>query len=125
MYYIGTDILETQRIQKSIDKFQNKFINRIFTKHEQTYCYKQKKSEYHFAARFCAKEAVSKALKTGISGGIKWTDIEIKNTKTGAPFIELHNKAKERFISMKSLNIDISLSHSDTIAQATAILEIE
>ena len=124
MNYIGTDILETLRIQNSINKFQEKFINRIFTEHEQNYCYKQKHPEYHFAARFCAKEAVSKALKTGISGGIKWTDIEIKNTKSGAPFVELHNKALELFSQLNADGIDISLSHSDSIAQATAIISI-
>src|SRR5437016_843460 len=84
---IGTDIIEIGRIEKIISRYGQKFLDRIFTKREQEYCLKHKMSSRHFAGRFAAKEAVVKALGTGITLHVAWTDIEILNDSQGKPFV--------------------------------------
>lgn len=119
----GIDIVEIERVRRMAEKFGDRFQARLYTPTEQAYCNGRPKPELHFAARFCAKEAVSKALKTGLSGGIRWTDIEIVNDPTsGAPSVILHEKALERFRSMHGISLEVSLSHSDTVAAASAVL---
>ncbi len=126
MIRLGVDVIETDRIRDSFLKLGDRFKNRIFTSAEQQYCDKQKDPVLHYAARFCAKEALSKALKTGIAGGVKWTDMEIlKDPRTQAPYVVLHGKAKEFFNIRKGIQIDISLAHSHTVATASAVIVSE
>ena len=120
--YTGIDIIEIERIKKISNKFGKKFYNRIFTEKEQLYCNSMPNSILHFAARFCAKEAVVKALKTGFTEQIKWKDIEIINEPSGAPVVNLTNKALEQYKKINGISIDISLSHSETIASAIALI---
>lgn len=124
MIQLGTDIIETARIRDSFVKFGDRFKKRIFTLSEQEYCDRQKYPELHYAARFCAKEAVSKALKTGIAGGIRWTDIEIKNNPiTRAPFVVLYGKALEYYQKLRGKILEVSLAHTVTMAQSVAVIE--
>jgi holo-[acyl-carrier protein] synthase len=123
MLRLGVDVIEISRMRDSFVKHGDRFKKRIFTSAEQEYCDRQKDPLLHYAARFCAKEAVSKALKTGIAGGVKWTDIEIlKDAKSQAPYVHLHGKAQEYYRIINGLQIEVSLAHSVSAAVATAAI---
>lgn len=112
---IGCDIIEIGRIEASIERHPEKFLDTIFTKSEQAYCEKFNKPAPHYAARFAAKEAVVKALGTGFRLGITWLDIEILNDPKGKPFVQVSPKLMEQFDNPSFL---ISLSHSRDYAIA-------
>ena len=116
---------EVNRVKKSLKNNNNAFKNRIFSKNEIRYCDSKKKSHSFYAKRFAAKEAMSKALGTGIRKGINFKDIEIKNDKFGKPSISLKGTT-EKYLRMKikKKNYKIYLSLSDDIpwAQATVII---
>lgn len=117
---IGVDIIEIQRIQKSIDSFGESFLERIFTPGEIQYCSAKSDGAQHFAARFAAKEAVSKSLATGWRGDFSWKDIEVTNDVLGQPHIVLHGKLKD---TLSHVSIFLSLSHSENHVVAMAIME--
>ena len=121
---IGVDIIEVGRIKNGWQKYQNRFLDRLFTVDEADYCLQQSNPEIHLAARFAAKESVAKALGTGLRG-MKWTEIEVWNNELGKPVIKLHNQAQ---VTAKQLGIQkvlISLSHTkkQAIAYAVAVTE--
>jgi holo-[acyl-carrier protein] synthase len=120
---IGVDLVEVERIQHSLDRFGERFMKRVFTEGEIAYCQSMRFPAYHFAARFAAKEAVSKAFGTGIGKAMGWRDIDVHKKETGEPFLVLHggadNLARDR--NMKSSWI--SLSHTDHHAMAMIVLE--
>ena len=99
IFGIGTDIVEINRIKKLIYKNKS-FKNRIFSQKEIKYCEAQSDSSSSYSKRFAAKEAFSKALGTGISKGISFSEISVNKKKNGAPFIELSGRTK---IIVKSL----------------------
>lgn len=115
----GIDLIEIQRIEKSINRYGDRFLQRIFTENEITLCNENTAS---LAARFAGKEAVSKVFKTGI-GNIQWTEIEILRDPQGAPELILHGQAKEKSQAMQITSWSISLSHTaeHAIAIATAL----
>lgn len=117
---IGIDILEIHRIQRSVDAFGNDFLEKIFTPEEIRYCTAKHNAAQHFAARFAAKEAVSKALATGWRGNFSWKDIEVTNDALGKPQITLSGKLKE---ALARASIFVSLSHSESHVVAMVILE--
>ncbi len=115
----GVDIVEISRIEKAISRHSG-FFRRVYTARELEDCMAEKSRTPSLAARFAAKEAVSKALGAGI-GKIKWTDIEITNQKSGKPEIFLHGRAKDKMFELGISTIEISLSHSRDYAIAFAI----
>jgi holo-[acyl-carrier protein] synthase len=115
---LGTDIIEIDRIAKSIEEHGDHFINRLFTPLEQEYCRKFKYAAPHFAGRFAAKEAVAKALGTGFGEQLGWLDIEILGEESGKPQVTFSVKAKAHFNNPKIL---VSISHSTSYATAVAI----
>ncbi len=118
----GTDIIEVSRIKKSVQNNAS-FANRVFTVAEQEYCLSRKAGRFQsLAARFAAKEAVSKALGTGIGENAELLDIEISNDSLGKPLVILHGKALETFNEKLGKGIEISLSHSHDYAVAFAVL---
>lgn len=118
---IGTDIIEINRIQESIEKFGDRFLNKIFTKNEIEYCLPKPNKYQHFAVRFAAKEAVYKALHTINQNYVGWQSIEILNIDHGRPIVKLSDNVLAMLGA--DTNILISLSHSDNYATAYAILE--
>ena len=122
IYGIGTDIVEVNRIKKSIKK--KLFIQKIFSKEEILKCKKIKNPSNCFAKRFAAKEAFSKALGTGISKGINFNDIIILNEKNGKPFIKLLNKTKKNVEKKIKKKFKISLSLTDEKKYAVAFVTI-
>jgi holo-[acyl-carrier protein] synthase len=119
---IGVDIVETARIESSIERFGDRFLRRIFTQGERDYCSAMPFPARHYAARFAAKEAVSKAFGTGIGRQIGWCDVEVKRKESGEPHILLHGSAADLAARLGVLHALVSLSHSDHYAVANAIL---
>lgn len=117
---IGTDIIEVSRIEANIRKHGQKFLDKIFTHAEQAYCKSFRKSGRNFAGKFAAKEAVVKALGTGLTQGLNWLDIEILNDRQGRPYVVLSDPFKELF---QEPLIHLSISHCHEYATATAIWE--
>jgi len=115
--HIGVDLIENRRIAKSIDRFGDRFLKRIYTEGERAYC-KQRISS--LAARWAAKEAVAKALGTGI-GDVSWQEIEIIDQPHGPPLVQLHGQAKTLAKTLGLLGFAISLSHTKNYAVAFAV----
>lgn len=120
---IGVDIVETARIDRSLERFGERFLHRVFTGGEIEYCQSMKYPARHFAARFAAKEAASKAFGTGIGKAMGWRDIDVHRHGSGQPFVVLDGGAKELAASRNISSVWISLSHTDHHAVATIVLE--
>ena len=117
---IGVDIVEIGRIDQAIENRKDRFINRIFTEDERQYCFGKPRPSRHFAARFAAKEAVSKALGTG-KKGMRWTDVEVCRDTKGCPYIKLTGRAAERAQAKGVCDVAISLSFNRNNAVASAV----
>ncbi|WP_066638238.1 holo-ACP synthase [Desulfolucanica intricata] len=116
---VGTDTVEIDRIKIAIQKTGIRFIQRVFTAEEENYCESKKDKYASYAVRFAGKEAVFKALGTGISG-CKWTDVEIISKENGRPEVLLHGQAAQTAREKNITGILISLSHDRTRAVAFA-----
>ena len=121
---IGTDLIETRRVQQSIDRFGERFFERIFTAAEIDYCSAKKRNAAEsFAARFAAKEAGAKALGTGISRGVSWKELEVRRAVGSRPTLHLAGRAAERAETMGVRAIHLTLTHSRDLALAMVVLE--
>ncbi|MBX3244069.1 MAG: holo-ACP synthase [Acidobacteria bacterium] len=119
----GIDIVEVYRIRDSITRTP-RFAERIFTSAERTYCESRGAASYQsYAARFAAKEAFFKALKTGWRGKLSWHDVEVVNDENGAPTLTISNEADRLMLEMGASKIHISLTHTREAAVAQVILE--
>jgi holo-[acyl-carrier protein] synthase len=120
---IGVDLVECARIEHSLERFGDRFLHRVFTDGEIGYSTSMKYPARHLAARFAAKEAVSKAFGTGIGKSMGWRDIDVQKKPSGEPFLVFsggaETLAKERGVT----NALITLSHSEQHAVATIVLE--
>jgi holo-[acyl-carrier protein] synthase len=119
----GIDIIEVARIAASYEKFGERFVKRILHPAEIAYCLSHRNPAPFLAARFAAKEAISKAFGTGIGAALGWRDMEIRRKESGEPFVVLHGKGKELFAARKATQLLVSLSHTENYAAATAVLE--
>ena len=106
IFGIGTDIVNIKRMEKSLKQYGSKFKNNIFSKNEITYCEKNKNPAPFYAKRFAAKEALSKALGTGIRKGIEFKNIEIRNDLYGKPSIRLKGAVDYYLKKKYSVNIN-------------------
>ena len=120
---IGTDIVECLRIAQMIERHGELFLTRVFTDAEIKYCRSRGPSTQHYAARWAAKEAVLKALGTGMREGLRWREIEICIGPNGRPTVVLHGAAKELMEKSRIRRIHISLSHCRTHAVAYAVAD--
>ena len=120
---IGVDLVECARIQHSIDRFGDRFLRRVFTDGEIEYSTSMKFPARHLAARFAAKEAVSKAFGTGIGKSMGWRDIDVHKKPSGEPFLVFSGGAETLAKQRGVTNALITLSHSDQHAVATIVLE--
>ena len=123
---VGNDIVSIERIENLLDKFGERFIKKVFTKEEETRSLKNFKPAASLAKRFAAKEAAWKALGDEKQIGINWKDMEVRNNKSGKPFLELTGKAAEQLKKLTPENmvarIDLSLSDELLYAQAFVII---
>ena len=117
---LGIDIIEIERIKKSIEQYGERFLNKVFTNEEIKYCNSKFNKYQHYAARFAAKEAVYKALASGWKEGLRWKDIEIQNDASGMPSINPLGKL-QTFLS-DDTQLRISISHSENYVTSVAII---
>jgi holo-[acyl-carrier protein] synthase len=120
---IGVDICRAERIAESLKRFGERMEKRLFTPDELAYCRQHKDPLPHLAARFAAKEATSKALGTGIAGGIGWTQIEVIQPGGRVPTLKLTGAALARAESMGVTRSHLTLSHDAGLAVACVVLE--
>jgi holo-[acyl-carrier protein] synthase len=120
MQYIGTDIIEISRIEKAIERWGDRFLQRIYTNREIKLYQKHPSS---LAARFAAKEAVIKALDAS-NQGVSLRDIEIISSPNGKPLVRLHGSARKLATKLGITDLAVSLSHSRDNAIAVAIAEL-
>jgi holo-[acyl-carrier protein] synthase len=120
---LGTDLIETKRVQESIDRFGERFLQRVFTEGEIAYCRRKKNAGESFAARFAAKEAGAKALGTGISRGVNWKELEVRREVSGKPTLHLSGRAAELAEAIGVRRLQLSLTHSRELAMAVVVAE--
>jgi holo-[acyl-carrier protein] synthase len=120
---IGIDVVQNERIRDSIQKFGDRFLNRIYTEGEKEYCKNSADPAIHFAARWAAKEAAFKALGTGWSGGVKWRDVEVERLPTGKPELRLYGEALSVATRAGATRFFVSLSHDQSVSCAVVVLE--
>jgi holo-[acyl-carrier protein] synthase len=120
---VGTDLMEISRIAQSIDRYGDRFLERVFTAREIEYCRRKKNSAESFAARFAAKEAAAKALGTGISRGVGWLELEVGREPGGRPTMELTGRAAVQARELGVTRVSLSLTHSRDVALAVVVME--
>ena len=120
---MGTDLAEIVRVARSIERFGDRFLARVYTPGEIAYCMTKKGFAESFAARFAAKEAAAKALGTGISYGVSWKEFEVTRAKSGKPSLALHGRAAALAAAMGVVNISLSLTHTRDLAMAVVVME--
>jgi holo-[acyl-carrier protein] synthase len=120
---IGVDLVECARIDHSLERFGERFLHRVFTDGEIAYAQSMKFPARHFAARFAAKEALSKAFGTGIGKAMGWKDIDVHKKESGEPFVVLEGGAKSLAADRGVVKVWITLSHTDNHAMAMIVLE--
>lgn len=120
---IGTDLAEVERIHKSVERFGERFLARIYTAQERAYAMRKANWAESLAARFAAKEAGMKAIGTGLSRGVSWQHLEVANEPSGRPTIRLYGAALAVAQAMGVKRISVSLTHTKDTAFAVVILE--
>jgi holo-[acyl-carrier protein] synthase len=119
----GIDIAEVPRIAAAIERYGQRFLNRVFTEGEMNYCESRANRMERYAARFAAKEAAMKALGTGWNHGVRWRDVEVCRAPGGPPTIVFHGEAAQVAARLKATHVALSLSHTTEQAIAQVILE--
>jgi holo-[acyl-carrier protein] synthase len=119
----GIDIVEVPRVAQSIERFGDRFLNRVFTAAEIRYCQPKANRVERFAARFAAKEAAMKAIGTGMRGGVSWQDFEVGREPGGRPTMVLHGKAAQVAQALGVRRTHLSVSHTEGHAIAYVVLE--
>ena len=119
---VGMDIVETKRIADSIERFGDRFLHRVFLEGEVAYSNSMKFPHLHLAARFAAKEAISKAFGTGIGRELGWRDMEIIREPSGQPKVLLHGRAETYAKTRGVQEIHVSLSHTTDYGAASAVI---
>ncbi|SFS20955.1 holo-[acyl-carrier protein] synthase [Granulicella pectinivorans] len=123
---IGTDLIEIARIARSVERYGESFLHRVYTEEEIAYCQRKKKNAAEsFAARFAAKEAGAKALGTGISRGVALTEFAVTREPSGRPVLQFHGRAAEIAKAMGIARVSLSLTHTKEMAMAVVIVEGE
>ena len=119
---VGADIVDVERIRKSHERHAERFLDRIYTKEEQAYCMDMKNPFPHLAARFAAKEAISKAFSTGIGEHLGWKSMSIAKGERNEPIVILDEKGKALLKEVGGTSVLISLAHTDTLGHAVAVV---
>lgn len=118
---VGIDLVEVSRIEEAVGRFGDRFLERVYTEDELAYCLERARPHVHLAARFAAKEAISKALGTGWRG-FSWRDIEISNDELGAPRADLCGRAAKILAKSGGARVLLSISHTKDLAMAQVII---
>ena len=119
----GVDMIEIARIADAIERYGDRFRQRVYRPGEIRYCQSKRNAAESFAARFAAKEAAAKALGTGINAGVGWRDIEVIRLPGGRPSLLLHGRAAAIASELGATRFLVSLTHTKTQALAQVFLE--
>lgn len=119
----GIDLVEVERIARSIERFGERFLRRVFTEDEIAYCRARAGFAESFAARFAAKEAGAKALGTGIQHGVTWREIEVRRERGQRPTLHFTGRARAIAGQLGVARVSLSLTHTAALAMATVHLE--
>lgn len=120
---LGIDIIEPIRIHNGIDKYGEKFLQRLFTEQEIALCQRYHYPVEHYAGKFAVKEAFMKAIGTGLTQNVTFKEIEVLNRDSGAPYIVTQGTAAKVAAQLEVTHIHVSLSHVKMVAAAVVILE--
>jgi len=118
---LGLDAVEIDRVRQLIDRYGERFLQRVFTAGEIAYCRRRRRSAESFAARFAAKEAAMKALGTGHTQGVTWRSVEVVR-RHGPPHLAFHGAARERLAALNGQSAFLTITHSETLAFAHVVL---
>ena len=119
---LGCDLIEVERVRGVCERQGERFLQRVFTDEERAYCLSMKYPYKHLAARFAAKEAVSKCFTTGIGAELGWRSVSIYHGPRHEPLVRLDEKGQQLLQAVQATHVLVSLSHSDTAAMAVAAL---
>jgi holo-[acyl-carrier protein] synthase len=119
---LGTDVIEVERIRRILERQGDRFLARVFTEEEREYCAKMAYPHKHLAARFAAKEAVSKCFTTGIGAELGWRSVSVYHGPRHQPFVRLDEKGRALLKDAGATDVILTLSHTDLVAVAVAAL---
>lgn len=117
---LGSDLIDVDRVRGVLERQGDRFLDRVFTAEERAYCFGMKHPHKHLAARFAAKEAVSKAFTTGIGAELGWKSISVYHGSRHEPLVRLDEKGEALLRQVGGTNVLLTLSHTDTAAMAVA-----
>jgi len=119
---LGADVIEVARIRGVYERQGERFLARIYTDEEREYCFRMAQPHKHLAARFAAKEAVSKCFTTGIGAELGWRSISVYHGSRNEPLVRLDEKGEALLKEVGATHVHLTLSHTDTVAMAVAAL---
>jgi holo-[acyl-carrier protein] synthase len=122
LFGLGADIIEVERIRGVVERQGERFLQRVFTEEERSYCFGKAQPHKHLAARFAAKEAVSKCFTTGIGAELGWKSASIHHGERGEPLVRLDEKGRELLRQVGATHVLVTLSHTQAFAMAVAAL---
>ncbi|HZR46346.1 MAG TPA: holo-ACP synthase [Candidatus Manganitrophaceae bacterium] len=120
---IGVDLVKISRIQEMTERWGPRFLDRVFTPTEQAYCLRRKFPPIHLSARFAVKEAILKALGTGLRMGTRWTEIETVNNPAGKPEVKLRGRTGELAAEKNVSEIFATITHDTDYSIAQVLLQ--
>lgn len=123
IYGIGIDLVKVKRIEEALERWGERFQNKVFTPGEVRYCFQKKTPSPNFAARFAAKEAFVKALGIGIRRGVHWKDVEVERGPLGKPVLKINGRAVEICQKERIEGLFLSLTHDGEYSGAVVVLE--
>jgi holo-[acyl-carrier protein] synthase len=119
---LGADVIEVERIRGVMDRQGERFLSRVFTDEEREYCFRMAQPHKHLAARFAAKEAVSKCFTTGIGAELGWKSVSVYHGPRNQPLVRLDEKGQALLREAGATDVILTLSHTDSVAMAVAAL---
>lgn len=119
---LGCDVIEVERVRGVLERQGERFLKRVFTEEERTYCFSLKYPHPHLAARFAAKEAVSKCFTTGIGAELGWKSVSIYHGSRHEPLVRLDEKGEALLRHVGGTHVIVSLSHTEVAAMAVAAI---
>jgi len=119
---LGADVIEVARIRRAVERQGERFLERVFTEEERAYCFKMAHPHKHLAARFAAKEAVSKCFTTGIGSSLGWRSVSVYHGPRSEPLVRLDSRGEVLLRDVGATRVILTLSHTESVAMAVAAL---
>ena len=119
---LGADVIEISRIARAVERQGERFLARVFTEEEREYCLRMAHPHKHLAARFAAKEAVSKCFTTGIGSQLGWKSVSVYHGERHEPLVRMDEKGEALLREVGATHVVLTLSHTDLVAMAVAAL---